>query len=173
MTTSVTLGFLHGIISGRAFHSLKNVPDKTKFITRRYTLAVLSALGLAFLSNKSVISWLTQPASWLPAAMAALVSGCMASSAAFQFYQLPALASKSFKQNQAVAVGYVDGLGCIFSTFFWGSVGKIVSHPMLGSHGWSIVWTLLAAMLAFAGGSMLPAITPILHKEAELKGAVA
>jgi len=173
LTTSVTLGFMHGIISGRAFDSLDIVADKTKFITKRYTLAVLSALGLAFLSNKSIISGLTQFASWLPAALAALVSGYMASSAAFQFYQLPALASKSFKQNQAVAVSYVDALGFIFSTFFWGSVGKIVSHPVLGSHGWSIVWTLLAAMLAFAGGSMLPAITPILHKEAELKVGIA
>jgi len=97
----------------------------------------------------------------------------LASSVAFQFYQIPASVSKTFAHNQGVASSYNDGLGFLFSTVFWGSVGRIVGHPLVGSHGWSVVWTILALLIAFSGGIMIPAIKPILLEEAALKPARA
>ena len=166
LTVSVSLGFVFGLISGRKFNTLESVEAKTSMWRRRYASAFFSALSLALLANKGIGGLLPAPLSALAVFVA---SAAMASSVSFQFYQSPGLISSDFGKNKAVCLSYLDCLGYLLAAPVWKLVSGIVSHPSIGTHGWSVAWSMIAGMIGVGGMLMLKVMPPILQKQTAKK----
>lgn len=154
---TVTLGFMHGLVSGNKFNSLETIEAKTNMWRKRYWTAAASALVLAVSANKGIINILRKPS--MAAVPIGLASATMASSVSFQYYQAPAFVSNEFAQNKAVCLSFMDALGFIFTAPVFAMIGKIVALPSLGTHGWSVAWAMFAALLAI-GGTLMTSIIP-------------
>lgn len=101
LTSFVTLGFVHGLMTGKKFHMLELDSDKKRYVKNGYRYAAVSALGLALCANSKVAALLGK--NCIAAAIAA-ASCAMASAISFQFYQLPAKAATLFGENKAICV---------------------------------------------------------------------
>lgn len=152
LTVSITFGFMHGLLSGKVFHSLKSVQAKTAMWRRRYISAFFSAVTLAMIAQLSL--------SPVMAALAvSLASATMASSVSFQFYQCPAMVSGGFLQDKAVCLSFIDGLGFLVAVPVWALTGRIVR-----TLGWSAAWSLMATMIGIGGVLMNQALPSILQQ---------
>lgn len=156
LTAFLTLGFLHGVTKGKAFHALEDAPSKSRMLRRAYTRAVMSAVGLALCAN----TWLTNiliPSKIVLAGVAALLSATMASSLSIQYYQIPTIVSSAFGENKAVCLSLLDALAFFLSAPFLAATGQIVGR--LGDYGWSTALTMLATLFV-VGGFLLVDILP-------------
>lgn len=148
LTSSVTLGFVGGLVSGGKVHELESAEEKKTFIGKRYALGVSSCLGLALCATKIA------GAMFSPLALAAAItvtSGLLAASIGFQFYQLIPMYAPTFGKDKAVFISFCDAFGFLMLSPFWSSVGKIVDTF---DNGWTLTWLGIAGFLA-AGGSIM------------------
>lgn len=162
LTASVTLGFVHGLVKGRKFHDLKDIHSKSKMLAQNYSFAVIAALGMALCANQ----WLRNlvfPSKYLLATVVAVLSGSIASSLSFQFYQIPQMAASTFGHNRAVCLSLMDGLGFFLCAPVWAATNQLVSN--FGKHGWSLTWILLAALFSLGGKSMMGIIPTVIKKQ--------
>ena len=149
LTTSVTLGFIAGLVSGKKVEDLDSLGEKKTYLYKRYLTSVVCALGLAALSTESVGALFT------PTALAAaitIVSGLLATFIGFQFYQLPPKYATTYGQDKAVFISWMDGFGFLLLSPFWSTLQGGVAK--LGMQGWTNTWLTVAAFI-FAGGSVM------------------
>ena len=146
LTTSVTVGLLHGLGSGS-----KRADETT--LKRCYRRAVLSCLGLAACAYPPLSSLLF-PNRVLWTVSVALLSGVVASSLALQFYQLPPLVSANFGSSKSVCLSFMDGMGFFMSATLWVGLGQLVGSP----HGWTKAFVACGALFASGGLCMLNAL---------------
>uniref|UniRef100_A0A7S1UKU6 Major facilitator superfamily (MFS) profile domain-containing protein n=1 Tax=Grammatophora oceanica TaxID=210454 RepID=A0A7S1UKU6_9STRA len=157
LTLSITIGMVVGLVTGsKAFFKQDGVPGKTSLLKRRYGLGVLSAFVLAGLA--------ALPTNKIPplplAGLIALFSGSMATMLSFQYYQLPPIIARSFGQDQAVCLSFLDGIGYFLASPIWAATSSIVKGP-----GWAPAWVMLGGLFLFGGTLMLKALPPILKKQ--------
>lgn len=153
LTSSVTIGFVHGLVTGRKFDSMQSVAEKRRFLNKRYENAVLSALALSVCANGQVASALGTVAVTL---LVSLASFMMASSMSFQFYQLTPLVSKTFGKNIAICISFLDGVGFFVSAPIWAAVSHVIGNN--NTHGWSVAWIMLAGWFGVGGVLMSNAL---------------
>ena len=161
LTLSVTVGLVHGLISGsKKYATLDNLKQKLSFLRNRYFGNIASALALALLSYYGPI-YASYDATILTKLVVAsgvfVLSAAMASSVAFQFLQLPAMIAQEYRDNKAVCISWLEGIGYLFSIPIYRFLVYIVP-----GHGWPIGWGMLAAIFALGGAIMLRSIGPIL-----------
>jgi len=167
LTLSVTLGLVHGLITGqKQYVAAATVPGRRQFLQKRYVRSVAATLGLV-----ATAQWghtlIASPL--LRTAVIALLSGTMASNVAFQYFQFPAKIAKSkFAEHQAVVISFLDGFGFLFSAPIFALCGRLV--PTLG---WGSAWTMLAGLFGGAALLMLRAIGPVLEAEQTLEQEAA
>jgi len=152
LTASVTLGFIHGVVTASTYPS-KDLAGKRHMLSQRYRNAVVAALLLAASA--------AQNGRMHPYATASTVffaSGAMASSLSFQFYQIPNMVASVFGENQAVCLSFMDGVGYSMAAPIWAVVGKVVANDDLG---WTAAWVLLAILFALGGMTMLRTLPTI------------
>jgi len=157
LTASVTLGFAHGLTQCKQFYKFPDLRRKMGMLKSNYIRSVLFTLSLAALSFAPLRETLPQTA---VINLGIFLSGAMASTMSFAFYQLPAQIAISYGENRAVCSAFVDALGLFMSAFVWGTAGKIVGSLQ---HGWTVVFALLATMFAAGGVGMLSQY-PLIHK---------
>jgi Kef-type K+ transport system membrane component KefB len=160
---TATLGFIHGLVSGRKFNSLETIEAKANMWRKLYFAAFVSAIALALSANKDFLNLLRTPS--MTAVFIGLASATMASSVSFQFYQAPAFVSNEFLKLKAVCLSFMDGLGFVVTALVFAMVSKIVSHPSLGTHGWSVAWAMFAVILGIGGTMMTSIIPPVLGRQ--------
>ena len=160
LTASVTLGLVHGISKASGFQKLPSTAARTNVLKRNYVKSVLFTLGLGLFSFQK-FSGMIIPSKMLLAAIIALLSGGMASSLAFQFYQIPPQIASAFGENKAVCLSFLDAMGFFMSAFAWGITGKIVSS--LGAYGWSTTFVLLGLLFG-AGGALMSSVYPEIER---------
>jgi hypothetical protein len=168
LTACVTVGFIYGVSKSNFFHQLPDVFAKSRLLRRNYLGSVLSALGLAACANSQ---WLFDSVlvsvppdmhhGVLAVAVAAL-SASMAASVAFQFYQMPQLAAKTFGKSKAVCLSFLDGMGFFLAAPIWAATSTLVHDS--GVSGWSTAWTIVAALFAI-GGMLMVNVFPGMHEE--------
>jgi len=151
LTTSVTVGFIVGLITGRKIESMEEV-DKKRFIMKRQIGAIFSALSIAVLANQTVISMLGRK---VVAAAITLASCLMTANLSIQFYQFPAKFAKSFEDDKAVCMAFTDAVAFFLSCPIWAIVSTIATSTRFGSNGWSIAWIFVSALFAVGGGISL------------------
>lgn len=162
LTLSITLGLVHGLVTGsKQFTALSqadnNVTSKKRFLAKRYAASVAAALGLTATAQYGPA---LIPSKFLLTALIGLLSGCMASNVAFQYFQFPAMIAKSqFADHKAIVISFLDGFGFLFSAPIFALTGKLV--PALG---WSSAWGMLAALFGAGAALMLYSIQPVLEK---------
>ena len=157
LTSSVTLGFVVGLLQGTVFSKMESVKAKMNMIKQSYVVSVLSTLGLALCGVKG-ISKLVGGNSNLVVAAITIFSGIIASTVSFQFYQFPNLVSATvFPESSAVALSLTDAVG------FFVTAGVLgVNSRLLGNFGWSTSWAFMAAIFAVGGAIMTRSIQPVL-----------
>ncbi|CAB9497158.1 expressed unknown protein [Seminavis robusta] len=171
LTAFVTIGFVRGLIRGRKFHTLKDIPSKTQMLSKAYSACALSAVGMALCANRW-IQELLFPSKYILAATIAALSGILASNISFQFYQIPAMtATAFFGPNKALCLSLLDGLGFFLAAPVWAATGKIVEGA--GPHGWTLAWFLLAGMFSAGGKTMIGALPMILKRQQQQQRAAA
>ena len=145
----MTLGFILGLVTGKKVEEFENVNEKKSFILRRYIAASSSAIGLAILANETVGNYLGQ---YGLAAAITVVSGLLATSVGFQFYQLPIKYSPTFGRDKAVFISWCDGVGFLLLSPFWSSISGLVAN--YGLQGWTFAWLIVAVFIAMGGTIM-------------------
>jgi len=162
LTSSVTFGFVIGLFKGTVFSKLDSVKAKLNMIRNSYALAFFSTLGLAACGVKSVASMFS--ANTIMAAIT-LLSGFIATSVSFQFYQLPNLMSTTmFPESSSVALSLTDAVGFLVTAGVMG-----FSSFVLGAFGWSAAWAFMAMIFSIGGAFMVQAMRPILIESAMRK----
>lgn len=160
LTLSVTLGLMHGLITGsRTIAKMENDPAaKRRFLNRRYLRSILATCAMILLCSKPVASTLP-PSTWLRTGLTAALSFTTISNIAFQFYQFPAMIAKSqFEDHKAVAISFLDGFGFLLSTPVFALASRIVPE-----YGWVATWSMFAGIFAVGAIMMLAAIGPVLR----------
>lgn len=160
LTLSVTAGLVHGLVSGRAFHKTKDVTRQQAFISRRYAGAVLSALALAIVAHPAVASLITSK--YIMAGILVVLSACMTSCMAFQFFQIPSMVAQTFDSKKAVCISWMDATAFFMNAPIWALVGHVVA-----TQGWSMAFCIIAALFGLGGIVMTSTITPVLEKQQE------
>ena len=159
LTLSVTLGLAYGLVRSSSFPKLTTVEAKRNSVLRLYVTAIASAIALALVSTSTIRQYL--PTGHAMAAIIALISGTMAASLAFPYYQIPAMvASTMFGENKSVCLSFLDGLGYLLVAPTWATTSKIVK-----SHGWTAAWSLLALIFAMSGIIMVKVLPPVLEEQ--------
>lgn len=158
LTLSVTLGLVHGLVSGRAFHDLKNVSSRTSFVTRRYIGAVLSALALAVVAHPAVSSLVDSK--FVMAGILTTLSAIMTSCMACQFFQVPSWVAQTFGEKKAVCISWIDATAFFINAPVWALVGRLVE-----TQGWSVAFIMIAALFGLGGMSMTRAMSQVLEKQ--------
>mmetsp|Transcript_37455 Transcript_37455/g.91059 ORF Transcript_37455/g.91059 Transcript_37455/m.91059 type:complete len:680 (-) Transcript_37455:126-2165(-) len=157
LTSSVTIGFVGGLIQGSIFSKITSVKSKMKMIRRNYVASLISVLGLAGCAVGSMTNAFSGSSILLATAITVL-SGIMAATVSFQFYQFPNLVSSNvFPENSAVSLSLLDAAGFFFTAQILAANSKI-----LGSFGWSASWSFLALIFGLGGTIMSKAIQPVL-----------
>lgn len=155
LTTSITIGFVHGLTKAQSFYHLKSIEDKKRRLKVLYAKAGCSMLGLAFLASE-VCRSVFSPA--VTATLAVFLSAMLASSTAFQFYQIPNLVSSvAFAKNKAICLAFVDGLGFFLTAPIWG-----LSSHVVQKYGWSATWIALAGLYGVGGTLMVQSVQSVL-----------
>jgi hypothetical protein len=161
LTSSVTVGFLFGLAKGKVFSGLESVQEKLSMLKKNYKLSFVSTLGLAVCGMAKVGVLVANPI--VMAGAVTLLSGLMASTVAFQFYQLPNLVSTTvFSEHSAVSLSLIDGLA-----FFATAQVLMANRAILGNFGWSASWTFLAMIFGLGGSIMMKAMPSVLAKNQE------
>ena len=150
MTSTVTIGFVYGLISSKEMQSFKNAKIKEKFLALRYKKALVASLLLVCCGHKSLSSFL---GNFMTALLIAVASSTIAANVSYQFYQIPALVAKQFGPNRAVCLSFLDAIAFLISAPVWIVFGKVMSWQKIGSYGWSASWGVFASML-FLGGCL-------------------
>jgi len=159
LTSSVTIGFVIGLISGRKIDSLESPGERRMFTSRRYRRAAFSAMGLALCANRAFGAFLGN--TFLAVAIT-VASGIMASSVAYQFYQFPTAFGKSFDDDRAVCISFLDGIACLVASPIWSIVSRLVASARLGSHGWSLAWLVIASLFGIGGNIMMRTLSSVI-----------
>ena len=76
------------------------------------------------------------------------------------------MVGNQFGENKAVCMSFMDGMGFLLCSPVWALAGSLISNPRLNSYGWSLVWTIIAALLGIGGSLVLKFLPPILEKQA-------
>jgi hypothetical protein len=159
MTSSVTIGFVLGLLQGNMFSKMESVKGKMSMIKRNYVVSVLSTMGLAACGIKGVSNLVGGNVNIVMAAIT-VFSGIIASAVSFQFYNFANLMSSTmFPEHSSVALSLTDAVG-FFTTA--GILG--INSRLLGKFGWCASWAFMASAFAFGGISMTRAIQPVLAK---------
>lgn len=161
LTASITVGFIHGLVSSSSFHSLPSIQLKTNMLKRRYFGGGVASLLLAISANHGVISMLHNP--HLLAFILVCASGFMASCLAFQFYQLPNIIANAFFTHNAVALSLLDGVAFLTVAPIWAILGRLVRQ--FQTHGWSLAWAFVAALYAVGGIMCVKVMPTILERQ--------
>lgn len=158
LTASATVGFAYGVMKSQSFHDLKSVEEKSQRLKSWYSQAGMSLLTFALLAQDSIRSLLS------PHLMAGLLvasSTVLASSVAFQFFQIPNMVSSvSFADNQALCLAYIDGVGFFLTAPLWALSNRIVQKM-----GWSAAWTFLAMIFGATACLMVKTVNPVLKEQ--------
>lgn len=162
LTAFVTIGFVHGLVNGRKFHTLPDIPSKTNMLTKAYAMSAFTAAAMALCSNAWVQA-LFFPSQKVLAGTVAILTGILASNISFQFYQLPAMVATTFGQNKALCLSLLDAVGYLSAALVWAITGKIVAGA--GQHGWTLAWLMLAGMFVACGKSMMSALPGVLMQQ--------
>jgi Major Facilitator Superfamily len=161
LTLSITLGLVHGLVTGsEGYTHLHKVQDKKNFLRIRNMGNVLSIGGLggmAYLSQRYVNA---NP--FIMAAAVFFFSGAMASAVSFEFFQMPAIIAQKYESEKAVCISFLDGIGYLFSIPIFSALGVVVPK-----YGWDVAWGSLAAMSLIAGAVFIRNIGPILATHAD------
>lgn len=160
LTTSVTLGFIGGLVSGREINDLETIGEKRTFVAKRYGLAALSAVGLALCSNENAISIVGQ---YGLAGAITVFSGLLAAMVGFQFYQFIPKYATSFGQNKAVYISLTDACAFLLLSPFWSTISGIVASSE--QSGWAISWLIIAGFMAMGGAVMTSLLPTVLRLE--------
>jgi len=160
LTTSVTLGFIGGLVSGREINDLETIGEKRTFVAKRYGLAALSAVGLALCSNENAISIVGQ---YGLAGAITVFSGLLAAMVGFQFYQFIPKYATSFGQNKAVYISLTDACAFLLLSPFWSTISGIVASSE--QSGWAISWLIMAGFMAMGGAVMTSLLPTVLRLE--------
>ena len=163
LTLSVTLGLVHGLISGsKRYTTMDNLGQKMTFLRNRYIGNIISVLGLALLSFYGPI-FISNDATVIRRLVVAsslfVLSAGMASSVAFQYFQLPAMIAQEYADSKAVCISWLEGIGFMFSIPTFRALVFVVPR-----HGWPVGWGILSVLFALGGAIMLKSIGPILDK---------
>lgn len=165
LTLSVTLGLVHGLVQGsNAYTTLHSKDQKMRFLRHRYMGHVVCALGLAVLSYYGPVFIAQESATastesavvlseLLVAAGVFLLTAAMASTIAFQYFQLPAMIAQVYGggSNKAVCISWLDGIGYLFSIPTFRALGVWV----VPSYGWPAGWAMLSILFGLAATVML------------------
>lgn len=161
LTSSITIGLILGLVSGRKMESMDET-TKTRFIIRRQFRAFYSALSIALFANRSVVSFLGKNL----IAVAITISSCiMAASVSVQFYQFPGKFAQSFGDDKAICLSFTDGFAFFVSSPIWSTVSKIATGGMFGSNGWSVAWLFISAFFAIGGGLTMKTLPVMIKKK--------
>jgi hypothetical protein len=159
LTTCVTLGFAHGVLTSQSFFKLPSASEKERMLKRSYSYAALSLLGLALCGSRAFSSF----SPGILATVAVLCAGICSSSLAFPFYQIPNMVSSAFfAENQALCLSYLDGLAFILAAPVWALSNRITNRM-----GWSASWGFIFLLVGVCGNVMMKAIQPILVKPSQ------
>mmetsp|Transcript_53760 Transcript_53760/g.60055 ORF Transcript_53760/g.60055 Transcript_53760/m.60055 type:complete len:657 (+) Transcript_53760:187-2157(+) len=162
LTSSVTIGFVLGLIKGNSFSKMESVKEKMNMIKNSYIVSVLSTLGLALCGIHGMSKFIDGNSNLIAAAIT-LFSGIIASTVSFQFYQFPNLVSATvFPENSAVALSLTDAIGYFVTASILG-----VNTHLLGNFGWSTAWAFMAVIFGIGGAVMIRAIEPVLIQSQE------
>ena len=159
MTTSVTLGFVLGLISGKKMVEIDSIEGKKAFTFKRYGNAVLSAGALALCANQSFGALLGQ---YGLAAAITLFSCTFAASVGFQLYQLPSKFATAFGKDRAVFISLCDGFAFFMLSPFWSSISDIA---ISSNQGWTTSWLIVAGFVAVGGSIMTNSLQTVLQLE--------
>jgi hypothetical protein len=148
---------LCGLMKGKRFMGLDSVTQKMKMLKGNYRLAIGSTLGLSACGVTKISQMFGSPMGM--AGMVTLLSGVLASSVAFQFYQIPNLVSStSFATEDApVALSLLDAVG-----FFATAQIFTAFTSILGKLGWAASWGFFAILFGAGSTLMTNAIKPVL-----------
>lgn len=155
-TLSITLGLIHGLVTGN--HKLSqhtHISQKKTLFQRRYMKATAAAVGLTLAAHYG------RPGMIMTGAIA-LLSSIMASSLAFQYFQFPSMIARMFGHHKAVCISFIDGFGFLLSAPVFASIGRLV--PTMG---WSSAWMLMAGLFAVGGTIMMRNIPHVLEPQVE------
>ena len=156
LTSSVTVGFVYGLVKGKRFGHLTSIRDKIDMLNGNYRLSVVCMLGLAACGLNGIRSLLSP---MVLAGIIAMVSGVMASTVALQFYQFPNLLSTSlFPQSSSISLSLTDAVGCFATAQLFALNSRVIGH-----FGWSASWMFLAAIFGIGGRMMMNAIPNVLY----------
>lgn len=154
----MTLGLLAGVCKGKKFSQLVEVKQKMKMLNKNYSMAIVSALGLAGCGLNGVMKLIANPIAM--AGLVALFGGLLSSTVAFQFYQLPNLVSSTmFEENASVSLSLIDAAG-----YFATAQVLTANTHVLGNFGWSASWGFLAIIFGVGGLLANRAMGPVLLK---------
>ena len=145
-------------MTGKKVVDLETIDEKKLFIFRRYSGAVLSAVALAILANETVGIYLGQ---YGLAAAITLVSGLLATSVGFQFYQLPPKYAPTFGRDKAVFTSWCDGVCFLLLSPFWSSLSGLVAAN--GLQGWTCSFLIIAAFIAIGGTIMTNSLESVMR----------
>lgn len=163
LTTSVTLGFVLGLIKGRDFEDLDSISEKKAFVFKRYSGAALSAVAIAILANKEVGAMLGQ---YVYAGAITILTGVAAALVGYQFYQLPSKYATSFGKDKAVYISFNDGICFLALSPFW---PKIIGIAASSEQGWTQSWLIIAGFIAAGGAIMTKSLEKVVGAEADDK----
>ena len=160
MTLSVTLGLVHGLLSGsKQYTTLETKDEKMSFLQYRYMSHVLCGLGLAgvsyygpiFIAQESSTNTMQILSEVLVAMGVVILSAAMASTIAFQYFQLPAMIAQTYGgDNKAVCISWLDGIGYMFSIPTFRALGVFV----VPRFGWPAGWLMLSCLF-FVGAIVM------------------
>jgi len=159
LTSSVTIGFVLGLISGRKIDLLESPRERRLFTSRRYHRATLSAIGLALCANQNIGTFIGSTAHIIAIT---LLSGMMAYSVAFQYYLFPPAFAKIYDDDKAVCISFMDGMACLVATPIWSMVSMLVASSRVGSHGWSVAWLVIASFFGIGGNVMMRTLSSVI-----------
>ena len=138
---------------------LMDSTKKRQFLFKKQCGAVASALSIAFLANKHVVSMLGKN---VVAAAITLASGVMGSFLAIQYYKIPSKFAHSFGENKAICISFVDAIAFFVTSPIWVGVSNIVNSGRFGMNGWMYGWIMLSGLFtlgAFLNMKTAPMIT--------------
>mmetsp|Transcript_28532 Transcript_28532/g.77232 ORF Transcript_28532/g.77232 Transcript_28532/m.77232 type:complete len:528 (+) Transcript_28532:280-1863(+) len=162
LTSSVTIGFVLGLLQGSGFSKMKSISEKMKMVKKNCVVAVLSTLGLAACGLKGLSQLLGGNTNAIILAIT-IFSGLLSSAVSFQFYQFANLMSSNiFPEHTSVALSFTDGVG------FFVTAGVLgLNSRLLGNFGWCTSWIFIATAFGVGGMFLTRAIQPVLVKASE------
>lgn len=147
LTSSLTVGFIWGLVSGRKMEVMDSA-KKRQYLFKKQCGAVVSALSIAVVANKHVVSILGKN---VVALAITLASGALGSFLAIQYYKVPSKFAHSFGENKAICISFADAIAFFMTSPIWILVSNIVNSGRFGSNGWMYGWLMLSGMFAIGG----------------------